>query len=148
MRVPCCKKSPILWPILNGNGNRNLYKIRFSPKTACSLFKQHIGLDRHRPRPGRNICHLPDTRSKIRLIQNNVKCRYLNKLTCKGRVSSKQTKLNFGSNRNKPKQDMFRFVSWNQKLKISVCFGLFWCFKPISKQLKQTELFRNKTKQP
>ena len=29
-------------------------------------------------------------------------------------VSSKQTKLNFGSNRNKPKQDLFR-----------VCFGLF-----------------------
>jgi hypothetical protein len=31
-----------------------------------------------------------------------------------GRVSSKQTKINFGSNRNKPKQDLFR-----------VCFGLF-----------------------
>ncbi len=30
------------------------------------------------------------------------------------RVSSKQTKKNFGSNRNKPKQDLFRF-----------CFGLF-----------------------
>jgi hypothetical protein len=30
------------------------------------------------------------------------------------RVSSKQTKINFGSNRNKPKQDLFR-----------VCFGLF-----------------------
>jgi hypothetical protein len=29
-------------------------------------------------------------------------------------VSSKQTKINFGSNRNKPKQDLFR-----------VCFGLF-----------------------
>jgi hypothetical protein len=31
-----------------------------------------------------------------------------------GRVSSKQTKINFGSNRNKPKQDLF-----------CVCFGLF-----------------------
>ncbi len=31
-----------------------------------------------------------------------------------GRVSSKQTKIIFGSNRNKPKQDLFR-----------VCFGLF-----------------------
>jgi hypothetical protein len=31
-----------------------------------------------------------------------------------GRVSSKQRKINFGSNRNKPKQDLFR-----------VCFGLF-----------------------
>ncbi len=30
------------------------------------------------------------------------------------RVSSKQTKINFGSNQNKPKQDLFR-----------VCFGLF-----------------------
>ncbi len=39
---------------------------------------------------------------------------------------------------------LFRFVSWNKKLKISVCFGLFRCFEPISKQLKQTELFRNK----
>ncbi len=29
-------------------------------------------------------------------------------------MSSKQTKINFGSNRNKPKQDLFR-----------VCFGLF-----------------------
>ena len=32
----------------------------------------------------------------------------------RARVSSKQTKINFGSNRNKPKQDLFR-----------VCFGLF-----------------------
>ncbi len=40
-------------------------------------------------------------------------------------MSSKQTKINFGSNRNKPKQDLFR-----------VCFSLFretkkkkfWCF--------------------
>ncbi len=47
------------------------------------------------------------------------------------RVSSKQTKINFGSNRNKPKQDLFRvcfglfrFVSLNQKEKVSVCFGV------------------------
>jgi hypothetical protein len=26
-------------------------------------------------------------------------------------------------------------------------FGLFWFFEPISKQLKQTKLFRNKLKQ-
>jgi hypothetical protein len=32
----------------------------------------------------------------------------------RARVSSKQTKINIGSNRNKPKQDLFR-----------VCFGLF-----------------------
>ncbi len=42
---------------------------------------------------------------------------------------------------------MFRFVSWNQKQKILVCFGLFWCFEPISKQLMQREVFRNKPKQ-
>jgi hypothetical protein len=47
------------------------------------------------------------------------------------RVSS-NWKKNFGSNQNKPKQDLFhvfRFVSWNQKLKFSVCFGvlnLYW----------------------
>ncbi len=29
-------------------------------------------------------------------------------------MTSKQTKINFGSNRNKPKQDLFR-----------ICFGLF-----------------------
>jgi hypothetical protein len=32
--------------------------------------------------------------------------------------------------------------------KNSVCFGLFQCFEPISKQRKQKELFRNKPKQP
>ena len=67
------------------------------------------------------------------------------------RVSSKQTKIYFGSNRNKPKQDLFRvcfglFCETKNK-KISVCFGLFQCFKPISKQPKQTELFRYKPKQ-
>jgi hypothetical protein len=43
---------------------------------------------------------------------------------------NKQKKI-FGSNRNKPKQDLFRvcfglfrFVSWNQKKKFSVCFGV------------------------
>ncbi len=40
---------------------------------------------------------------------------FVGKITMGGsRVSSKQTKINFGSNRNKPKQDLFRF-----------CFGLF-----------------------
>jgi hypothetical protein len=34
------------------------------------------------------------------------------------------------------------------KTKNWVCFGLFQCFEPISKQPKQTELFRNKPKQP
>ncbi len=34
------------------------------------------------------------------------------------------------------------------KQKNFVCFGLIRCLEPISKQLKQTELFRNKPKQP
>ncbi len=48
-----------------------------------------------------------------------------------GRVSSKQTKKFFGSNRNKPKQDLFCVCSWNQnmlqnktKQKISVSCGI------------------------
>ncbi len=65
--------------------------------------------------------------------------------TARTRVSSKQ---NF---RFEPKQTetrsvsvVFPFVSWNQKQKK---IGLFRCFEPISKQLKQTELFRKKTEQ-
>ncbi len=59
-------------------------------------------------------------------------------------VSSKKK---IGSNRNKQNKicfGVFWFVSWNQN---SVCFGLLWCFEFISKQTKQTELFRNKLKQ-
>ncbi len=63
-------------------------------------------------------------------------------------MSSKQTK-NFSQKRNKSKQDLFRLCFMNQnKQKILVCFGLFRFFKPISKQLKQTELFRNKPNNP
>ncbi len=42
-------------------------------------------------------------------------------------VSSKQTKINFGSNRNKAKQDLFRVcfgLFREQKIKNSVCFGV------------------------
>ncbi len=56
-------------------------------------------------------------------------------------------KKNFGSNRNKRKQDLFRVcfgLFHETKKKI---FGLFRCFEPISKQPKQTELFRNEPKQ-
>jgi hypothetical protein len=59
-------------------------------------------------------------------------------------MSSKQTKINFGSNRNKPKQYLFRVCFVKSKTKN---FGLFRCFEPKSKQPKQTELFRNKSKQ-
>jgi hypothetical protein len=34
----------------------------------------------------------------------------------------------------------------NPQQKISFCYGLIRCFEPISKQPKQTELFRNKPK--
>jgi hypothetical protein len=60
------------------------------------------------------------------------------------RVSSKQTKINFGSNRNKIS---FAFVSVCFVKPKNKNFGLFRCFEPISKQPKQTELFRNKPKQ-
>ncbi len=64
-----------------------------------------------------------------------------------GRPRNKQK--NF---RSEPKQTETRFLFGC----VSVCFlkpktksfGLFRCFEPISKQPKQTELFRNKPKQP
>ncbi len=59
-------------------------------------------------------------------------------------VFSKQTKINFGSKRNKPKQDLFRVCFGEPKTKY---FGLFRCFEPISKQPNQTEQFRSKPKQ-
>ncbi len=66
------------------------------------------------------------------------------------RVSSKQTKkIQF-----ELKQNLFRlcfglFRETNNKKFwfVSISFGLFWCFEPISKQPKQTELFQNKPKQ-
>ncbi len=61
------------------------------------------------------------------------------------RESLKQTKINFGSNRNKI---CFGFVSVFFMKPKTKNFGLFRCFQPISKQPKQTELFRNKPKQP
>ncbi len=45
------------------------------------------------------------------------------------RVSSKQTKIIFGSNRNKPKQDLFRF-----------CFGLF--HETNNKKFRFVSVFR------
>ncbi len=47
------------------------------------------------------------------------------------RVYSKQTKINFGSNRNKPKQDLF-----------GVCFGLFR--ETISKKCRFVSVFRGR----
>ncbi len=72
------------------------------------------------------------------------------------RVSSKQTDKIFGSNQNKTKKDLFQlcFGLFHKTENVSVCFVKpktnnfsFWCFEPISKQLKQTELFQNKPKQ-
>jgi hypothetical protein len=59
-------------------------------------------------------------------------------------VSSKQSNNIFGLNRNKPKLICFG-CSVKPKTKH---FGLFRCFEPISKQPKQTELFRNKPENP
>ncbi len=57
-------------------------------------------------------------------------------------------KQKFGSNQNKPKQDLFwlcfRLFRETKNKKI----GLFRCFEPMSKQPKQTELFQNNPKQP
>jgi hypothetical protein len=51
----------------------------------------------------------------MNLFHNTIYVSYVHyTVVCTARVSSKQTKINFGSNRNKPKQDLFR-----------VCFGLF-----------------------
>ncbi len=60
------------------------------------------------------------------------------------RVSSKQTKINFVRTETNRNKICFAFVSVcfvKPKTKI---FGLFRCFEPISKQPKQTGLFRNK----
>ncbi len=62
------------------------------------------------------------------------------------RVSSKR-KNNFGSNPNKPKQDLFQLCFGLFREPKIKKFGLFRCFEPISKQPKQTELFRGKPKQ-
>ncbi len=56
-------------------------------------------------------------------------------------------KNNFGSYRNKPKQDLFRVCFGLFRETKKNIFGLFRCFEPISKQPKQTELFRNESKQ-
>jgi hypothetical protein len=60
------------------------------------------------------------------------------------RVSVKQSNFLFGSNRNKPKLNLFRFRETQKKF--LVCFSSFRCFGPVSKQPKQTELYPNKPK--
>jgi hypothetical protein len=60
-------------------------------------------------------------------------------------VSSKQTNIKFLF---EPKQPKTRSVSrLFRETKNKKKFGLFLCFEPISKQPKQTDLFRNKPKQ-
>jgi hypothetical protein len=51
----------------------------------------------------------------------------------------------FCSNRNKPKLNLFRLFFGllfrkTPKFFFPVCFGLFWCYRPVSKQPKKTEL--------
>jgi hypothetical protein len=62
------------------------------------------------------------------------------------RVSSKQTKINFSLNGNKPKQDLFRICFGLFREARKKNFVLFRCFELISKQPKQTDLFGNKPK--
>ncbi len=64
----------------------------------------------------------------------------------KGRVSSKQSNFFFGSNRNKPKLDLFRLFFGLFRETKNIIFGLFWCFGSVQKQPKQTEFSRNKPK--
>jgi hypothetical protein len=58
------------------------------------------------------------------------------------RGSSKQLIFVFlGSNRNKPKINLFRlFFGLSYAKPNNFFFGLFWCIGPLSKQPKQTEL--------
>jgi hypothetical protein len=63
------------------------------------------------------------------------------------RVSSRQSNFFFGSNRNKPKLNLFRLFFGLFRETKKLFFGLFRCFGPISKQPKQTEFSRNKPKQ-
>jgi hypothetical protein len=71
---------------------------------------------------------------------------------------SLKRKIFFGSNLNKPKQDLFRLCFGlfreTKKLKISVCFGLFQTYietfetnRTVLKQTKTTLNFLKKTKQ-
>jgi hypothetical protein len=63
------------------------------------------------------------------------------------RVSSKQTKKNFGSNRNKICFSCVSVCFVKQKTNSNGLFRFVSVFQPISKQPKQTELFCNKSKQ-
>jgi hypothetical protein len=63
-------------------------------------------------------------------------------------VGCPRNKLIFflGLNRNKPKLNLFRLIFGLFRETKNIFFGLFWCFEPVSKQPKQTDLFRNKPK--
>ncbi len=61
-------------------------------------------------------------------------------------MSAKQSKIFFGSNRNKPNSICFGcFSVCFEKLK-NIFFGLFRCFGSVSKRPKQTEFSQNKPK--
>ena len=64
----------------------------------------------------------------------------------KGSITAREGVL---ETKKKKKQDLFQFCfGLFHKTIIQKKFVLFRCFEPISKQLKQTEMFRNKPKQP
>jgi hypothetical protein len=75
----------------------------------------------------------------------SLKSCHFSKLSTLCRVSSKQTNKSF---RFEPKQtETFgSLFSVCFAKPITIIFGLFRCFGPVSKQPKQTDLFRNKQK--
>ncbi len=78
-------------------------------------------------------------------IQTKVPLQY--NIPVRIRVSSNQSNFFFGSNRNKPKLNLFRlFLGLFRETKKHFFFGLFRCFGPALKQPKQTELCQNKPK--
>jgi hypothetical protein len=62
------------------------------------------------------------------------------------RVSWKQTKKIFGSNRNKPKQDLCRFVLWNRKQTILVCLDVSNLYRNNWKKQNCFKTYRNNPK--
>jgi hypothetical protein len=72
-------------------------------------------------------------------VANQFNCRYLGS-------AIGQDQSSIGCPRNN--QIFFRFEpKQTETQSVSVVFGLFWCFGPVSKQPKQTEFSRNKPKQ-